>query len=219
MYDAIAIFIAYLIGAIPFGLLIPKVFGISDLRKHGSGNIGSTNAWRAAGPLAGILVMVLDIGKGVLGVLIAGIVPYNLLNIDILALLCGLAAVIGHIFPIYLKFKGGKGVNTALGVMLTLLTIQALIGLAVFIVTAGITRYISLGSIFAVTAFFIAVVITWLANLANINPIYVITALILNILIILVHHTNIKRLLNGNENKFSFHSEKDVDSNQVGENV
>jgi len=165
-----------------------------------------------------ILVFIFDIGKGVGAVLIVGLFSGIALEAEYLKLIAGFAAILGHIFPIYLKFKGGKGVNTALGVMLILLPIEALIGLAVFIITVSLSHYISLGSMLAVTAFFVSVLIRWLFELADINPVYVLTAFVLNALIIAAHHSNIKRLLHGNENRFSLKSGSTGNS-KVRENV
>ncbi len=204
MFEAISILIAYLLGSVPFGFLIPKMFGISDIRKFGSGNVGATNVWRAAGPIAGILVLVFDIGKGIGAVLIASGMPQISIEVEYLKLICGLAAIIGHIFPAYLKFRGGKGVNTALGVMLTLLPVEALVGLAAFVITVSLSRYISLGSMLGAVAFFAAVAVRWIFKLADIHAVYVVAALLMMVLIIFAHRTNIKRLVQGSENRFSF---------------
>nr|MBN2276319.1 glycerol-3-phosphate 1-O-acyltransferase PlsY [candidate division Zixibacteria bacterium] len=217
MYGTAAIISGYLLGAIPFALIIARMFGIGDIRRVGSGNIGATNAWRAAGPAAGILVAVFDIGKGVLAVLLVSIYPDSSIPAEYLKLIAGMAAVVGHIFPIFLLFRGGKGVNTALGVMLTLLPIEALIALLVFILTVSLSRYISLGSILAAFAFFVAVVIAWSLKLADIPILYVLIAALLMLLIIFSHRSNIKRLLNGTENRFAIHSGQSAEGK--GDNV
>lgn len=206
MSDALLILSAYLIGAIPFGLIITRLFGGRDIRIVGSGNVGATNAVRAAGPVAGILVLLGDIGKGVAAVLLVSVFPDILMKVEYLQLAAGLAAVVGHIFPIYIGFKGGKGVNTALGVMLTLMTYQALIALVIFIAVVVLSRYVSLGSIIAAVTFFAAVLIGRFALAATTPDIYVLVSGLLMILIIVTHRTNIKRLLNGNENRFSLSS-------------
>jgi glycerol-3-phosphate acyltransferase PlsY len=204
--DALLILSAYLIGAIPFGLIITRLFGARDIRVVGSGNVGATNAVRAAGPVAGILVLLGDIGKGVAAVLLVSVFPDILMKVEYLQLAAGLAAVIGHIFPVYIGFKGGKGVNTALGVMLTLMTYQALIALVIFVVVVVLSRYVSLGSIIAAIAFFAAVLIGRFALAAATPDIYVLVSGLLMILIVVTHRANIKRLLNGNENRFSLSS-------------
>ncbi|MFH2034862.1 MAG: glycerol-3-phosphate 1-O-acyltransferase PlsY [Candidatus Zixiibacteriota bacterium] len=218
MSTVIVILGAYLIGTIPYGLLIPKFFGIADIRQHGSGNVGATNAWRVAGPLAGLIVTFFDICKGVVAVLLAGLVANGPLSPELLRLLSGFSAIIGHIFPFYLNFRGGKGVNTALGVMITLLPLEALAGLGVFIIIVTITKYISFGSLLAAMTFFLTVLVRWYFKWSDINIAYVITAGLLNILIIIAHRSNIKRLLKGNENKFSLHSKK-ADEKEVRQHV
>jgi len=206
MYDFLAILIAYFCGAIPFGYFIPKIFGIADIRKIGSGNVGATNAWRAAGPWAGILVLAFDIAKGMLAVAIAGVMPNTGLDIVYLKLVAGLAAILGHIFSIFMRFRGGKGVNTALGVMLILLPLEALISLAVFIVAVSCSRYISLGSIMASSAFFLVIMAEVIFSLKPVHPVFIVVSLLLAVLIIYTHRSNIRRLLNGTENRFNFHS-------------
>ncbi len=214
MTDYGLIFIAYLLGSTPFGLLIPKIYGISDIRKHGSGNIGATNVMRTVGVVPGLLVMAGDVGKGVAAVLIAGLLGKSVIATETLCLLAGLAAILGHIFPIFLKFKGGKGVNTALGVMLMLMPPAAMSGLAAFIVTVLISRYISLGSMIASLVFFGIALMGYLTDFMLIPLSYLIVAAIVPVLIIVAHRSNIKRLLNGTENRFRFHSEhKEAGSN------
>ncbi len=203
MIDLILIFWGYLLGSIPFGLLVPKMYGIADIRKHGSGNIGATNVMRTLDVVPGLLVMAGDVGKGIAAVLAASILGGRLLAPEIICLLTGLAAVIGHIFPIFLKFKGGKGVNTALGVMIMLLPLAALSGLASFIVTVLISRYISLGSMIASLVFFAVVLAGYLTDFMNVPLSYLIVAAIIPVLIIGAHRSNIKRLVNGSENRFS----------------
>ncbi|UCD18617.1 MAG: glycerol-3-phosphate 1-O-acyltransferase PlsY [Candidatus Zixiibacteriota bacterium] len=215
MNDVLAIVVGYLFGSIPFGYIIACAFGIPDIRKYGSGNIGATNAWRVAGPTAGILVAVCDIGKGVLTVLVASYLGGQLLAPEYVKLLAGLAAVLGHLFPVFLLFKGGKGVNTALGVMVTLVPGHALLALAVFVLVVVISRYISLGSILAAAAFILSILIGKLAGWSDVHPVYIPAGLVLALLIVIAHRSNIKRLLDGKENRFSFRSrtEGEVKSN------
>ncbi|PKK84577.1 MAG: acyl-phosphate glycerol 3-phosphate acyltransferase [candidate division Zixibacteria bacterium HGW-Zixibacteria-1] len=206
MYDLIAIAGGYVLGSIPFALIITRMFGIKDIRKVGSGNIGATNAWRAAGPVAGILVSIGDIGKGVLAVILASLMPQSALDLANLKLIAGIAAVFGHVFPLFLRFRGGKGVNTALGVMIMILPIETLIALAGFIITVAISRYISLGSVLASVFFFAAVLISYIFKLHEMPLLYLIISALLMLLIIITHRSNISRLLSGGENKFDFHS-------------
>ncbi len=205
MYHMAAILIGYLIGSIPFGFLIAGVFGVPDIRKVGSGNIGATNVWRVAGRFPGILVMIGDVGKGVAAVSAAAIIlpPTDLTEYFKLA--SGLAAIVGHIFPLFLHFRGGKGVNTALGVMFTLLPVESIIAFVIFVVVVTISRYISLGSILASFSFFLVVLLEWVLNLDYVHPIYIPVSFLLAALIITTHRANIKRLLNGSESRFQLH--------------
>jgi glycerol-3-phosphate acyltransferase PlsY len=208
MTEMLAILLGYFLGSIPFGFLIPKLYGIKDIRKVGSGNIGATNVWRIAGPIPAILVLIGDVGKGVLAVTISSYLASGLVEIEYLKLASGFAAIMGHIIPIFLLFKGGKGVNTALGVMTSLLPIPALISLIVFIAVVMISRYISLGSIIAAIALVAIVVVEKIFLLRDIHPVYIPVSILLALLIIFTHRSNIGRLLAGTENRFQLHSKK-----------
>ena len=205
IYDTGLIILAYLLGSIPFGLLIPKLYGVEDIRKIGSGNIGATNALRACGVFGALLVTFFDIAKGVGPVLLAIYLGSSGLfsDLEYLKLIVGFAAIAGHIFPVFLAFKGGKGVNTALGVFLVLVPIATFLALITFIITLLISRYVSLGSILAAFVFFTAIVVFRYMNLAEIHPIYLPTGAILFMLIVLTHRSNIGRLMKGDENKFN----------------
>ncbi len=147
MNEAVSIVVAYLLGSIPFAYLAGRMRGI-DIRTVGSKNVGATNVFRTLGKGIGIAVMVLDIAKGAAGVLIA-----QALTQPHWPLAAAAAAILGHVFPVWLRFKGGKGVATAGGTILALTPIPALIVLAVWFVTIALTRYVSLGSILAAIAF------------------------------------------------------------------
>ncbi|UCD95574.1 MAG: glycerol-3-phosphate 1-O-acyltransferase PlsY [Candidatus Zixiibacteriota bacterium] len=216
MYDILAIIIGYILGSVPFALLITRAFGVKNLRAVGSGNLGATNAWRAAGPAAGILVSASDIGKGVLAVLIAGVMPDSVIGFEYIKLMSGIAAVLGHIFPVFLLFRGGKGVNTALGVMITLLPVETLIALGIFIIAVAASRRISLGSILAAIVFAIVISLEYLLEFREVHPVYVPTALFLMVLIIVTHRTNIKRLISGKEGPMNF---KTRDAHEVENNA
>src|SRR5262244_1538165 len=159
--------VSYLLGSIPFGYLLVKVFRGEDIRLSGSGNIGATNVARSGAKGLGILTLVLDALKGYLAVLHAGYLAHQDLQHADIALrqpdlvyhmmaLAALAAVTGHIFPVWLKFKGGKGVATALGVFIPLFPKALLVSLIIFVVCVAISRYVSLGSILATLSFPIA---------------------------------------------------------------
>ncbi|MDD3534824.1 MAG: glycerol-3-phosphate 1-O-acyltransferase PlsY [Candidatus Cloacimonetes bacterium] len=192
--------IAYLLGSIPIGWILARLFFRTDIRAGGSGNIGATNALRQFGTLVGVLVLLLDMGKGIVAVLLAkGVYP----ELPALVVLCGLIAILGHIFPVWLKFKGGKGVATAAGVVLALLPWGLLLALGVFILVVAASRYVSLGSILAALSLLIYEIIKeWRAELPNI-ALLCFTILVVG-MIIYKHKENISRLRNGRENKITF---------------
>ncbi len=182
---------AYLVGSIPTGLLLGKAAGI-DVRASGSGNIGATNVYRTAGRKLGIATLAGDCLKGLLPVLLA-----KQLGLPVAAVaIVGLCAFIGHVYTIFLGFKGGKGVATALGVFLGISPLSVLGALAVFIVTVAVSRYISLGSILAAA---VMPLIVWLRGS---GPEVTGMTLVVALLVIWKHRTNIARLREGTENKF-----------------
>lgn len=204
----ILIIAAYLAGSVPFGVLIAAAHG-QDLRKIGSGNIGATNVARALGKRWAYTCFVLDCLKGLLPMLIAkSLLPSPPAVADLaLWLAVGCAAVIGHIFPIYLKFRGGKGVATSLGMVLGLYpyyTIPGAVAFAVWVALVLIFRYISLASIAAAVTFPIALVAAIIIKpdwqFTSLWPL-ILAALIMPALVILRHVENIKRLLDGSETK------------------
>ncbi|MBI5267848.1 MAG: glycerol-3-phosphate 1-O-acyltransferase PlsY [candidate division Zixibacteria bacterium] len=197
---------AYLIGGIPFGWLVARMYGIADIRTQGSGNIGATNVWRVAGAKAAIWVYLGDIGKGAAAVAIARAVGQQTISRDLFLVVAGLAAVVGHVFPIYLRFRGGKGVNTALGVMLTLLPWHSLIALGVFVITVAISKYISLGSMVAGVCLFGSTLADRLFLTTDRAMIYPVMTGLLMLIIIWTHRSNLTRIADGTENRFSFAS-------------
>ena len=217
------VIVGYLLGSIPSGILISKRFAKVDIREHGSGKIGTTNVLRTAGKKAAALALVLDLLKGALAVVFAGlIVGRNYLVIGDFGLgllvaqcLAALASVAGHNWSVFLKFKGGRGVATFFGGLIALCPVAALFGGQVFIIGAGLTRFASLGSIAgAVGAYSILIPLTIL----NGFPLeYLVYTLIGTIVIIIMHRDNIARLIAGKERKLG---EKIVtgDSPSSGEN-
>lgn len=192
--------IAYLLGSIPFGFIIAKLFFKEDIRASGSGNIGATNAMRQFGTGVGILVLTFDILKGVAAVLVAKhLLPSHSPELAIAAF----CAILGHVFPIWLGFKGGKGVAVAAGVFVALTPLTVLGALAGFIVVVAITRYVSLGSLAAATALGIS---NTIIELKLDRPDYALLILIwIAVIMIFVKHIeNISRLKNKTENKISF---------------
>ncbi len=199
----IALLLSYLIGGIPTAFLIGKgVHGI-DLREKGSRNLGATNTFRVLGWKSGLLVLLIDVTKGC-GVVFASVkaLPPISDSSILLKLGMGAAAVIGHIFPVYMRFKGGKGVATILGVVVAVHPSAALICLAIFLVLFLITRYVSLGSIAAACAFPILIILVFKAE----DPALIHFSWIFALLILLTHHKNIDRLIRNQENKLRFSS-------------
>jgi glycerol-3-phosphate acyltransferase PlsY len=180
---------AYLVGAIPVGLIVGNMYGV-DLRKHGSKNIGATNAYRTLGARPAFWIFLGDALKGAFGVLL-GLYAGG----EYTPLLGGLAAIIGHNWPIYLGFKGGRGVATSLGVILVIAPLATLIIFAVWFVIVYFTRYVSLGSIVAALA---APVLMWSFGE---NIAVILFALVAAVFIIARHKPNIERLLAGRETK------------------
>ena len=207
---ALLILFAYLLGSVPFGFIIAKAQGI-DLRKVGSGNIGATNTGRTLGKKWGIICMLLDILKGLVPMLLVpllGLARDNANPLQLtLWLLVGCAAVLGHVFPVYLKFKGGKGVATSLGIVLGLWPYYTLCGIAAFIIFLTVLliwRYVSLASIVAAVCFPVFL-ITAMLVFKNWQPLQLwpllVVAALMSLLVVIRHRDNIKRLTNGSETK------------------
>ena len=191
---------SYLLGSIPFGLILAKLFAGSDIRKSGSGNIGATNVARVVGPAAGILTLLLDVAKGAAAVWLAG--RFSEQNSTAL-MLAGVFALLGHCFPVWLGFNGGKGVAAALGVFLMLSPMAALSALLVFILVSLAWRYVSLGSVSAAAAMPLLMYFLWAPGHAP--PLVVdFGTLFASALIISKHDANLQRLVDGTEPKFSF---------------
>ena len=187
----IIIILAYLVGSIPFGLILSKVFASTDIRSAGSGNIGATNVTRVLGKKLGVLTLMFDILKGAIFVILAEVVTHS----EIWASLAGLAAFLGHLYPIYLKFRGGKGVATSVGIFLFLAPYALLVDIVIFLLVVYQTRYVSLGSIIA------AALLPVILLVFSCSYVYVILAVIMGGLINLRHRENIQRLRQGTENK------------------
>ena len=183
--------VAYLLGSIPTGLLLGKAYGI-DVRQEGSGNIGATNLYRTVGRKVGILTLIGDCLKGLLPVVA---VKFSTLPGDYAAWV-GLAAFCGHVFSVFLKFKGGKGVATALGVFLALAPTALAIGVIVFAAVMFVWRYVSLGSVCA------AAVMPAAVALLGGGRTVVLVSLLISLIVIIRHHENIRRLIAGTENRF-----------------
>jgi glycerol-3-phosphate acyltransferase PlsY len=204
--------VSYLLGSIPSGYLLVKVFRGEDIRLSGSGNIGATNVARSGAKGLGALTLLLDALKGALAVgfgWVLAISPYNPCSdpVTYLPLPCiptlrlmavaGLFAVLGHLFPVWLKFKGGKGVATALGVFAILFPKAVLISLAIFVIVLAASRFVSLGSILAAISFPIAAWLLYRPEWPSLVLVSLGAALVIT-----KHHQNIRRLVAGNENRF-----------------
>lgn len=206
----IILLLSYLVGSIPSSLWVGKfIYGI-DLRQYGSGNAGATNAFRVLGWPAGVTSTVIDLGKGLLA---AGVIAT--IRVDglpsglefwhietVVRLLAGVAAVVGHMFPIWAKFKGGKGVNTSAGVLFALTPITMFMTLGVFAVVLLSSRYVSLASITAALSFpSIIAIRKYVFGIDALEPSLLVVGIVLALAIVAAHHTNIRRLLRGTENR------------------
>lgn len=202
-YIAIAI-IAYAIGSINFSVIFSRKFAGFDVREKGSGNAGTTNMLRSVGKKAAIITLICDILKGIVSILIALAVGYFVKDVDksILIQLAGFFAVFGHTFPIFFEFRGGKGVATALGVILLTNWQIGLICLVFALCLMLLTKMVSLGSIMAAILFPILTIFIHENFLASGN--YIILGIALGLLVVFNHRSNLKRILEGNENKLSF---------------
>ena len=207
MITVLLILIAYVLGSIPNALWVGKTFKNIDVREHGSKNTGSTNAARVLGAKLGIFTLILDILKGALPTYLGIVLGANLLTritgidkLDIIVI--GMAAILGHTFSLFLKFKGGKAVATTLGVFLVLVPYAILILLVVFFVIFGLTKYVSLASIVSAVALPITVYLT-----TRHIPLTIL-GIIIGLLVIIKHKKNIKRLINETESKLSFSKDK-----------
>lgn len=200
MKEFILIIVAYLIGSIPTAIIVSKSFFNIDIRDYGSGNMGATNSFRVLGPKFGTIVMIGDMLKGIFAVALYNLLPYYLTNeLDRTNLMIGLglAAVIGHIYPIWAGFRGGKGVATLFGMVLAIQPIVAINCVGVFLLVLYLTRYVSLSSIIAGVA--LPICVLWIYNEKEVF--YRVFAVAVAALIVLTHQKNISRLLKGNEGR------------------
>jgi glycerol-3-phosphate acyltransferase PlsY len=204
--------VSYLLGSIPVGYLLVRIFRKQDIRAIGSGNIGATNVLRSGGKGLGAATFLLDVLKGCSAIWMASYIAttlnsgfasgVHLRNMEALAAIC---AVLGNMFPVWLKFKGGKGVSTGFGVFLAASTWAALAAIGVFILVLLISRYVSLASILGAASF---PLFAWLMPSGDRPPYFIAAQCIVAFLIIAKHHQNIRRLLNGTESRFGSRSGK-----------
>jgi acyl phosphate:glycerol-3-phosphate acyltransferase len=206
MYIVVNILItilAYLLGSIPTSIWISRSFFNIDIRDYGSGNAGATNTFRVLGIKAGIVVFIVDILKGFLAVNLIYLTDYYIPDSGVyinIQLLLGIAAMLGHIFPIYAGFKGGKGVATLFGVICAISLYPTLIMAGIFVLTLVITRYVSLSSMISGLSFPVLIIVVFKET----TPSLVIFSLIIAVLMLFTHQKNIERLLNKEEKKADF---------------
>jgi acyl phosphate:glycerol-3-phosphate acyltransferase len=216
---ATIIVLSYLVGSIPTSIIVSKLAKGIDIREHGSGNAGGTNVMRVLGWKHGVFVILLDALKGVLAVVVIARLHYGSMpfqnatpfdDFTLVQIIAGISAVIGHIWTVFAGFKGGKGIATALGMLLMIATVDMLVAIGVFIIVVSISKYVSLGSILGAIAVPVTLVVR--ENIFNVNiPSYntilpFVIALVM--LVIFTHRKNVIRLIKGNENKVSFSKRK-----------
>jgi glycerol-3-phosphate acyltransferase PlsY len=190
--DVMLVIMAYLLGTVSFGLILARLKGGVDLRGQGSGSIGATNVARTMGKRAGLIALVGDCAKGVLAVLLAQMWGSSVWTIAAVSL----AAVLGHLFPWYARFRGGKGVATALGVFIPTLPLPLLGAFLVFIIVVWVWRYVSAGSV-------LAAILMPILTAAFANPLpLTLAAVVIAVLIVIKHQSNLQRLFRGQEAKF-----------------
>lgn len=216
---AAIIILSYLVGSIPTSIIISKLVMGIDIREHGSGNAGGTNVYRVMGWKYGILVILLDALKGVLAVVCVarlhyGNIPFeNATPFDdftLVQIVAGVSAIIGHIWTVFAGFRGGKGIATALGMLIIVATIDMLVALGVFVLVVAYSRYISLGSIMAAIAVPLTLIVRENVFHVDIPGYSTLLPFIIgvSVLVIFTHRKNVVRLMNGNENKISFSKKK-----------
>ena len=199
---------AYLLGSIPSAVWIGKYFYKIDVREYGSGNAGATNVFRVLGKKAGIPVLLIDVLKGFLAVSLAylsndSVGSYQFINLQ---LVLGIASLVGHIFPVFASFRGGKGIATLLGIILAILPCAAFISMGIFIVVLLISSYVSLGSMVAGVSFPIIVILVFKTT----TPSLIIFSILIAIMVLITHQKNIERLLRREESKAKLLNKKKI---------
>lgn len=197
------IFLSYLAGSIPTSIIVSKLFFKFDIRERGSCNAGGTNAFRVMGWKAGLFVMLVDFGKGALATYLISQIRIDIISTPIvyIQIIAGISAVLGHIWTVFARFRGGKGVGTAAGMLLVLYPISLMICLVIFFTILIITRYVSVSSMSAAIALPIVLFILNVVFERPFSPPLFIFAVTLAILIVYTHRSNIQRLLQGSENR------------------
>lgn len=192
--------LSYILGSIPSAVWVGKIFYDTDVREHGSGNAGATNTFRVLGITAGVAVMLMDVLKGFAATRLAAWLPaverdsFAYVNFQ---LLFGLLAVVGHLFPVFAGFKGGKGIATLFGMILAIHPLLALLLLGIFLVVLLLTRYVSLSSLIAALSFPLTLIFIFKRE----EPLFIAFGIVTSILVILTHQKNIRKLVQGTENR------------------
>ncbi|RKY83306.1 acyl-phosphate glycerol 3-phosphate acyltransferase [candidate division KSB1 bacterium] len=200
----VIVLLSYLVGSIPTSIIVGKILRGIDIREYGSGNAGATNTFRVLGWKAGVFVIAVDIGKGIFATLV--ISKLNLTGVPLLAstllqIIAGVSAVCGHIWTVFAGFRGGKGVSTAAGMIIALYPIAFLICIAIFTIVLFTTRYVSVSSMIAAVSLPIVFVVLQQIGHQPVSSPLLVLSLIMAGLIIFTHRANIRRLLNGTENR------------------
>lgn len=213
------VILSYLIGSIPTSIIISRAAKGIDIREHGSGNAGGTNVMRVLGWKHGLLVIILDALKGVLAIVIVARLHYGSFPFEnatpfddftLVQIIAGISAVIGHIWTVFAGFKGGKGIATALGILLMIVTVDMLVAIGVFVLVVTFSRYVSLGSLAGAVAVPLTLIVREnifhvdIPDYSTLLPFVIVLAL----LVIFTHRKNVVRLLNGSESKISFSKTK-----------
>ncbi len=212
--NILALVFAYLIGSIPTSVWLGKFYHGIDIRDHGSGNAGATNTFRIFGKKLGIVVLIVDILKGWIAVKLFYVLYESGQSVDELFNLkirLGICALLGHVFPIYVGFKGGKGVATLLGIILALNHEAALMSIGVFLIVFIVTRYVSLSSI--VAGLFFPIVVMVISKTSQ--PAMVVFALMISVAVIITHQKNIERLLSKKESRVNLFNKKLKDDPEI----
>lgn len=205
------IVLSYLVGSFPTAVLTSRILMKDDIRNHGSGNAGATNIFRVMGWKPALFVVLVDIGKGLLAVLVVSTIRIDPIPIDyfLVQILSGVAAIVGHIWTLFAGFRGGKGVGTAFGVLLGLMPVPSLIAFGVWIGLVLITRIVSVGSVSAALVLPIALILQKQFDQPDISMGLVFIAVLTALLILYTHRSNIRRLLRGEEHRFGSRTKKE----------
>jgi glycerol-3-phosphate acyltransferase PlsY len=198
------VILAYILGSCPFSIITVKIWRGIDIREHGSRNAGFTNVYRVVGPLPAGIVLILDIAKGMAAVLLLTQISFDTVTLSLidLKIIAAFFVILGHVFPVFAGFKGGKGVATGLGALISIIPLEVALALLIFIVVVAITRYVSLGSL-AATSFVLVALLFERYYLKQVVPSELVLMFVfLTGFVFFNHRGNIKRLLAGTENKF-----------------